>query len=169
MDDVPESIRVVHNGLTHVQSKPPTRHLAGCLTVLYGIAAFFLLLAWFGPPYGMLGEWRGLRHQFASDLVYSTGKIVRIDGSSMGTSRFSTPIIEFSVNGHPMRVRGQGSNSSPFHVGQEVAIAYPNGDPERAWVRTFGQQYALPLLMIFFASPFVILAFIATRNARKQD
>ncbi len=82
----------------------------------------------------------------------------------MGTSRTSTPIVEFPVEGRVMRFAAVGTNLKTFEAGDQVPVAYRKSNWEDAYVRTFGQQYGVPLLMLLFASPFLFIAIMGTRR-----
>ena len=136
----------------------------GCLFTVYAFALFFLLAAWFGPPLGTFGGWKGLGARLSSDLEHTTGTVIRLEGSRSGRSIFTIPIVEYSVNGKPMRFRGVGENNLGMDVGDRVPVAYRKSDLETAFIPTFGQFYGPPLLMLLFASPFVLISIAGTRN-----
>jgi hypothetical protein len=51
-----------------------------------------------------------------------------------------------------------GGSTRDFEVGDRVPVAYVNGHPETAFIRTFNQQFAIPLLLILFGLPPFALA-----------
>ena len=140
--------------------------LIGCLGALYLMAAFFLAAAWFGPFWGF-GNWHGISILFSRDLVYTTGTVIRFDRAGISRPTF-TPVVEYSVGNRRERFYGEGSNSTDFNKGDTVPIAYRRRDGT-AFIRTFGEELAVPLLMILFASPFLAMAGWGTyANLRRQ-
>ena len=134
---------------------------AGCLVLFYGLGIGLLLIAWFGAPF-FLGDWSGLSDAFGSGVVRTTGTVVAVEGSSSGTSRFSTPVVEFEADGRTITFRAQGTNLANPGVGDRVPVAYRRDAPERAVIRTFSQTWMTPLLMTLFATPFLLIAIIGT-------
>ena len=105
---------------------------------------------------------------FIPDLVNTTGTVIRYDSGGIGGRRSHTPVIEYSLGDHPMRFYGQGREKQVFNVGDKVPIAYRKSDPATVYIRTFDQQYSLPLLMILFGSPFMVFAYLATLKAARR-
>ena len=140
--------------MSEQKEEPSRRFLFGCSSVILLAGLLFLAAAWFGPPLD-LGRWRGLGVRFSSDLVYTTGTIIRLERGAGASSRSSTtiPVVEFPIEKGKFIVHGTGSNSNDFEVGQQVPVAYRKSNPETAYIRTFGEQYAVPLLMLLFAAP----------------
>ena len=134
--------------------------LIGCLGVCYAFAAFFLCAAWFGPLWGF-GDWHGLAILFSPDLVDTTGKVIRVEHVGI-SGQVSTPVIEYSIGERRIVFRGEGSNTHGLHTGDEVPITYRRSDPSVAYIRTFDQRFAVPLLMLLFASPFLAMALWGT-------
>jgi hypothetical protein len=134
--------------------------LFGCLGACYLLALFFLAAAWFGPFWGF-GDWHGLAVLFSPDLVETTGKVIRVEHVGI-SGQVSTPVIEYSVQNRRIVFRGEGSNTHGLHRGDEVPVAYRRSDPAVAYIRTFEQRFAVPLLMMLFASPFLALALWGT-------
>jgi hypothetical protein len=144
------------------------RGVIGCLTFLFVMAALFLAAAWYGPPEGY-GHWHGLRVQYSPDLIYTTGTVIRFEHAGTSSSQASTPVVEYTLNGRKTRFYGQGSNVHSFTRGDQVQIAYRKNDPETVYIRTFDQEFSVPLLMVLFSSPFLALALWGTyANIRER-
>ncbi len=142
--------------------------LIGCLGFLYIMAAFFLAAAWFGPFWGF-GDWHGIAVLFSPDLVNTTGKVIRTEHAGISRAQTSTPVIEYSIGNRRVIFRAEGSNTHGLHRGDDVEITYRRSDPRIAYIRTFEQRFAVPLMMVLFASPFLALAIWGTySNLRPQ-
>jgi hypothetical protein len=66
------------------------------------------------------------------------------------------PVVRFPVGKGTLVFYGQGSNNNPYSVGDKVSVAYRRSDPEVAYIRTFSDEFFTPLLMLLFASPFLL-------------
>jgi hypothetical protein len=147
--------------------KPPandyqesSRFVIGCFTFVYGMALMFIAVAWFGIPFG---ENRGLNIVFSRNLIYTTGTVIRFDSGSMASkTRTSTPVVEIPLGKTRFRFYGEGMDQHPFAKGDVVPVAYPEGHPEKAYIRTFRQMYFGSLLMLLFASAFLALGLWGT-------
>ena len=134
--------------------------VVGCLGACYAFALFFLCAAWFGPFWGF-GDWHGLAVLFSPDLVNTSGTVIRVEHVGI-SGQVSTPVIEYSIGVRRIVFRGEGSNTHGLHRGDEVPITYRKSDPSVAYIRGFDQEFAVPLLMILFASPFLAMALWGT-------
>ena len=137
------------------------RGLVGCLGALYLMAIFFLAAAWLGPFWGF-GNWHGLGILLSPDLVRTTGRVIRTDSVSIISNQSSTPIVEYSIGSRRIIFHGEGSNLHGLHPGDEVAIVYRRSDPQVAYIRSFDQQFGVPMVMIVLALPFLALAIWGT-------
>jgi hypothetical protein len=135
--------------------------VVGCLGACYLMALFFLAAAWFGPFWGF-GNWHGLSVLFGSDLVYTTGVVIRNDIGGTSSHRNVTPVVEYAVGNHRERFYGEGGNTREFEKGEQVPVAYRRGDLSTAHIRSFSEEFAVPLLLILFALPFVAMALWGT-------
>lgn len=127
----------------------------GCLAVVMIPGLLFLAAAWFGPPWGM-GHWHGLNVLFSRDLVDTTGTVIRNEGAGSSKARLRAPVVRFPLGKGSLVFYGQGSTFSDDNVGDRVPVAYRKSDPETAYIRSFDAEYMTPLMMILFASPFML-------------
>jgi hypothetical protein len=116
---------------------------------------------------------------FSRDLIYTTGTIIRLERTSirhrntMSRVPVMIPVVRFPLGKGTLVVHGLGgSGTTSYTVGDKVPIAYRKSDPETAHIRTFEQEFAIPLVMIVFASPFLLigfrLAYVNVRDRRRR-
>src|SRR5262249_23193364 len=145
--------------------------MVGC-TAIISLAGLLLLAgAWFGPPPGT-ASWHGLAVLFSSDLVHTNGTVIRFDAGGTSKQRLAIPVVQFEIGRHAIVFHGIGSNSNPFSIGQQVPIAYRKSDPEDAYIRTFGQELFVPLLLILLSAPCLVIggraAYVIIRDRASQ-
>lgn len=103
-----------------------------------------------------MGHWHGLNVLFSRDLVYTTGTVIRNEGAGSSKARLRAPVVRFPLGKGSLVFYGRGSTFSDYDVGDKVPVAYRKSDPETAYISSFDAEYVTPLMMILFASPFML-------------
>jgi hypothetical protein len=147
----------------------------GCASLVVLPGLVLLAVAWFGVP-GM--DWNGGNILFRSDLVHTTGKVVELQYSPGASPSDSPayPIVQFAVGDRTATFQGIGTHppggavfeSRFFKVGEEVPVAYPKNEPEKAYINTFGQSAGIPTMLALFALTFLAIGWWLVSVARRR-
>jgi hypothetical protein len=103
----------------------------GCLFALVGLA-LVVRACWFG-----------------AQAVRATGTVVGMEDDHDGGL---FPVIEFHPPGGPLRFSGDFSSGRTWANGTRVPVLYPKGDPRRARIGNFGQQFGMGILLLVVAA-----------------
>ncbi|MCW5887451.1 MAG: DUF3592 domain-containing protein [Anaerolineales bacterium] len=120
--------------------------------------------------------WLGARaYRLSTDGERTTGRVVSLveSGDGEGGCCVYSPLVEFSMNGRPMRFEGGNASSPPaYRVGQQVNVVYNPTKPDEASIHSFYEMWLVPTILgITDVILFVVLnwIFIAQMRRRPQQ